>query len=101
MDYINKIELQGWVGCVRTNQVQGMTVQNFSLLTEYMNKLKDDSYVCESTWHQVVAWDKAQVEKGDTVKVVGRLRQQKYTAADGTERVYYEVIASELKIIER
>lgn len=101
MDYINKIELQGRVGSVRTNQVQGMTVQCFSLLTEYMNKLKDNSYVCESTWHQVVAWDKTQVEKGDTVKVVGRLRQQKYTAADGTERVYYEVIASELKVIER
>lgn len=101
MEYINKIELQGLVSCVRTNQVQGMTVQNFSLLTEYMNKLKDDSYVCESTWHQVIAWDKTQVEKGDIVKVVGRLRQQKYTAADGTERVYYEVVASELKVIER
>lgn len=101
MDYINKIELQGLVGCVRTNQVQGMTVQNFSLLTEYLNKLKDDSYVCESTWHQVVAWNSQAINKGDKVRVVGRLRQTKYTTSDGTERVYYEVVASELKVIER
>lgn len=100
MEYINRIELQGQVGCVRSNQVQGMNVQNFSLLTEYMRKLKDGSYICESTWHNVVAWDMKPVEKGDTVKVVGRLRQQRYTAADGIERVFNEVFASELSIIK-
>lgn len=101
MEYINKIELQGIVGATRSNVIGTSSVQNFSLMTEYMFEKSDKSIVCEATWHSVVAWNSQAVNKGDKVRVVGRLRQQKYTAADGTERVYYEVVASELKVIER
>ena len=101
MDYINKIELQGFVGATRSNIIGTNSVQNFSLMTEYMFEKSDKSIVCEATWHSVVAWNNKAVNKGDKVRVVGRLRQMKYTAADGTERVYYEVVASELKVIER
>lgn len=101
MEYINKIELQGIVGATRSNVIGTSSVQNFSLMTEYMFERSDKSIVCEATWHSVVAWNSQAVNKGDKVRVVGRLRQQKYTAADGTERVYYEVVASELKVIER
>lgn len=100
MDYINKIELQGSVGCVRTNHVQGMTVQNFSLYTEHLNRLKDGSIIREGTWHNVVAWEKTQVGEGDVVKVIGRLRQQIYTSANGAERIYYEAIASKIDIVQ-
>ena len=101
MDYINKIELQGFVGATRSNIIGTNSVQNFSLMTEYMFEKSDKSIVCEATWHNIVVWNSKAVNKGDYVRVIGRLRQQKYTAADGTERVYYEVVASELKVIER
>ena len=94
MDYINKIELQGVVGATRSNVIGTSSVQNFSLMTEYMFEKSDKSVVCEATWHNIVAWNSKAVNKGDKVRVVGRLRQMKYTAADGTERVYYEVLAS-------
>ena len=35
MEHINRIELQGHVGTVRTNEVSGKKVVNFSLATEY------------------------------------------------------------------
>lgn len=101
MDYINRIELQGVVGATRSNVIGINSFQNFSLMTEYMFEKSDKSIVCEATWHNIVAWNGKAVNKGDYVRVIGRLRQAKYTAADGTERVYYEVVASELKVIER
>lgn len=99
MEYINRIELQGVVGCVRTNTIHDMQVQNFSLMTEYVNKLEDGAVRCETTWHNVVAWEKPEVVKGSHVRVVGRLRTARYTAADGTDRVYTEVLATEVVIV--
>lgn len=101
MEYINRIELQGVVGATRSDVIGTSSVQSFSLMTEYMFENSDKSIVCEATWHSIVAWNSKAVNKGDKVRVVGRLRQTKYTAADGTERIFCEVVASELKIIER
>ena len=41
MEQINKIELQGYVGTVRTNIVGDRMVANFSVATEYFYKSKD------------------------------------------------------------
>lgn len=98
MEYINRIEIQGLVGCVRECTCQGMAIQNFSLSTDYI-KVKGGSAIRETTWHQIVAWELAKVKKGDCVRVVGRLRTQRYTAVDGTERIFYEVVASEVEVI--
>lgn len=99
MEYINRIELQGIVGSVRSNIVQDIPVQNFSVCTEYVAKLDDGATRCELTWHSIVAWDKLEVAKGDYVRVTGRLRTTKYTSASGEEKIFYEVIASEIKLL--
>lgn len=99
MDYINKIELQGSVGHVRTNTLDAGTVQNFSLYTQTILHKADGTPICEGMWHSVAAWDKEKVKQGDKVHVVGRLRTCTYTSADGTSKVYYEVVASEVKVI--
>lgn len=101
MESINRIELQGIVGAVRSNVVQDIPVQSFSVCTEYMAKLDDGAARCEITWHNVVAWDKAEVLKGDAVRVVGRLRSNRYTRADGTESIYYDIVAAEVEILDR
>lgn len=99
MEYINRIELQGEIGAIRVQEVNGLYVANFSLATEFVSKM-GGNIVCETTWHNVVAWETAIVpdpyllKKGDTVRVVGRLRTTKYTGADGNEKLYYEVFAS-------
>ncbi|MBR4227480.1 MAG: single-stranded DNA-binding protein [Bacteroidales bacterium] len=47
----------------------------------------------ETTRHHVTAWENKdvknlnQLKKGCGIHVFGRLRQQKYVAADGTDRI--------------
>lgn len=105
MEHINRIELQGYVGMVRTNEYNGSKVANFSLATEIMYKLRDGNAVSETTWHNIVAWeskempDLQRIVKGTPVNVCGRLRSSKYTSADGTEKYFYEVLAQRVRIL--
>ena len=105
MEHINRIELQGHVGMVRTNEYNGSKVANFSLATEIMYKLRDGNAVSETTWHNSVAWeskempDLQRIVKGTPVNVCGRLRSSKYTSADGTEKYFYEVLAQRVRIL--
>ncbi|MBQ8839331.1 MAG: single-stranded DNA-binding protein [Bacteroidales bacterium] len=106
MEHINRIELQGRIGNVRTNVVGENKVANFSLVTEHLYKTRDGGAVNETTWHYVVAWngrdipDMDLITKGRAVNVVGRLRASKYTTADGTEKHMYEVVASRLRLLD-
>ena len=105
MDHINRIELQGRVGMVRTNEHNGSRVANFSLATDILYKTRDGGAVSETTWHNIVVWEGKETPnvhlicKGTPVHVVGRLRSSKYTAADGTEKFFYEVLANKLRIL--
>lgn len=105
MDHINRIEIQGRVGTVRTNIVGETMVANFSLVTEYLYKTRDGGAVNETTWHQVTAWegrdmpDLTLITKGTALNVIGRLRATRYTASDGTERQTYEVVAGKVRIL--
>ena len=105
MEHINRIELQGRVGTVRTNEFNGNRVANFSLATDLLYKNRDGSAVSETTWHNIVVWEGKEtpdinlIVKGVPVNITGRLRSSKYTAADGTEKHYYEVLANRLRII--
>ena len=106
MEYINKIELQGRVGTLRTNTVNGTMVANFSLATEALYKNREGGGVSETTWHNVVAWsgkdmpDLSILCKGMQVNVTGRLRTFRYTNTEGVEKQLYEVVASKVRIIE-
>lgn len=106
MEHINKIEIQGVVGAVRTQVVFGEMVSNFSVATNtiYCNKQGDS--IAETMWHNVVVWQSAtstdlnKVEKGKSVRVVGRLRQMKYTDVHGEEKIFHEILANEFSIID-
>ena len=106
MEQLNRIELRGNVGNARVQTVGDNEVVHFSLATNYAYKGKDGTPVIETTWHSVVAWsgkgmpEFRKINKGSCVYVTGRLRSQKYTLSDGTERQAYEVIASRLSILE-
>ena len=105
MEHINRIELQGRVGMVRTNIVGETMVANFSLVTEHLYKTRDGGAVNETTWHHIVAWegkdmgDLTLIAKGTAVNVSGRLRASKYTAADGTEKHLFEVVANRIRLL--
>ena len=102
IEHINKIELQGYVGTVRTNEYNGSKVTNFTMVTDFIYKSREGNVVSESTWHNVVAWENSQMTdldkiiKGAPVNVTGRLRVNRYTSADGTEKQYYEIMANKI-----
>ncbi|MBR5833074.1 MAG: single-stranded DNA-binding protein [Bacteroidales bacterium] len=105
MEDINRIELQGRVGSVRTNEYNGSKVANFSLATDVLYKTRDGGATSETTWHNVVAWESKDVPnvhritKGMPIYVAGRLRTTKLTNIEGVEKTYYEVLASKLKFV--
>lgn len=105
MEHINRIELQGRIGTVRTNVVNGSKVANFSLATEYLYKSRDAGAVSETTWHNVVVWENRDMPDIDRIKVgmpvyvAGRLRASRYTAADGKEKTFYEVMAQKMRFV--
>lgn len=105
IEHINRIELQGHVGIVRTNEHNGSRVANFTLATELMYKSREGVAVSETTWHNVVAWDGNQmpdldkIVKGTPVNVTGRLRVNRYTSADGVEKQFYEVLANKVRLL--
>ena len=105
MEHINRIELQGRVGTIRTNIVNSTRVANFSLATDYLYKGRDGSAISETTWHNIVAWagrempDLEKISKGTPLHITGRLRTNRYTGADGTEKLFYEVLAYKVRIL--
>ncbi|MBQ7899561.1 MAG: single-stranded DNA-binding protein [Bacteroidales bacterium] len=102
---INRVELQGRIGTVRIYPVGEGVAAAFSLQTDHILKDSTGQPVCETVWHHVSAFQSQDVcldglSRGVLVHVDGRLRASRYTAADGTERVFTEVVASSLKVIE-
>ena len=105
-NYINRVELQGRVGTVRIQSVDDQLASTFSLQTEHIYTLKDGSAkVCETSWHCISAFESDEVvtkglTRGSLVHLEGRLRTNRYTAADGSERTFTEVLATSLKVLE-
>ncbi|MBQ6880080.1 MAG: single-stranded DNA-binding protein [Bacteroidales bacterium] len=105
MEHLNRIELRGRVGTIRTNEVNGSKVANFSVVTEYLYKTRDGNAVSETTWFNVTAWenksmpDFGSIVKGMPVYVAGRMRTSKYTTAEGEEKQFYEILANKLRYL--
>jgi Single-stranded DNA-binding protein len=105
MEQLNKIEIQGIIGSVYVKNFGNAKCANFSVATDYCYKSQDGCAVVETTWHRVVAWEGNliknldQLQKGSGVHVIGRLRSQKYIAADGTEKVVFETIANKVELM--
>ena len=102
MEQLNRIEIRGIVGSVYVKDFGNTKVANLSVATNHCYTTQDGSMCIETTWHRVTAWDvKEQIQKGCGVHVIGRLRQQKYVAADGTDRIVYDILASKVEVIEQ
>ena len=107
MEDINRIELQGQVGRdARIVTVGDTTVARFNLATSEIYKDRDGLTRAETTWHSVTAWqgknmpDFKSITKGCAVHVVGLLRQSRYTDVYGEKKIFYEVLAGSIDIVE-
>ena len=106
MEHLNRIELRGVIGTVRTQIISGNKMSKFSVATSRAYKDKDGVAQIDTTWHNVVAWESERIQDLDKLKtggkayVLGRLHTQKYVGADGVEKTYYEVVAAKVSVIE-
>ena len=105
MEQLNRVELRGTVGSVYVKDFGNTRCVNFSVATNYCFKDREGCPVIETTWHRVIAWenqdtaDAFKMKKGDSVHVLGRLRIQRYTSADGVEKQSVEIVAQRVNYI--
>lgn len=105
MQFINKIEIQGITGAVKVSSVGDTKVARFSVCTETTYN-GAGGIVVDCTWFSVTCFqsDKItcldQLGKGKIVRVLGRVRVQRYTDETGAERSCWEVLAHKLEIME-
>ena len=105
-DSINRVELQGRAGTVRISPAVGSIAANFSLMTEQPVFSEEGRKLVETSWHSILAIEGGDVfleglSRGSLVHLTGRMRTVRYTAADGTERTFTEVVADSLRVLER
>ena len=107
MEFLNRIELAGVVGTSSVKMVSDSRICRFSLATEYSYKGSDGGIIIDCTWFNICVFDKKgvkcdlnQIVRGSKVHVIGRFRCSRYTDAQGNDRSCYEVLASEVEIME-
>ena len=106
MEQLNSVTLRGIIGSVRVQDIQDRKVANFTVATNFAFKGRDGEAVIETTWHNVTAWsggktaDLTKLQKGQSVEVHGRIRNQRYTSSDGVERSSVDILAREVSIID-
>ncbi|MCQ2165977.1 MAG: single-stranded DNA-binding protein [Bacteroidales bacterium] len=105
MEQINQVLIRGRVGIVRMNTVNERSVCNFSVATNLVRRTADNTTVEEVTWHNCTAWgnkrfpDLSLIKVGTPIEVKGRLRNNKYSGADGAEHYSTEISVGEFTII--
>jgi len=106
MEQLNRIELRGIIGRVDVLSYGDARVARLSVATTFFYQAKNGDPVIETTWHSVTAWegkgiaDLDSLEKGKAVHIIGRLRSQKYTNAQGEVVTIYEVVAKSLEVLD-
>lgn len=106
MEQLNKVELRGVVGSIRTQTFDESRMARISLATNYAYKDREGAAVIDTSWHIITAWEGRNIQslerivKGSKLAVTGRLRYQKYTGLDGVDRVATDILASRVQLID-
>lgn len=103
---MNQITLIGHIGKdPETKEVGSTTLTKFSVATRHRIK-KDDEWVDQTTWHNIVCWGKrgdviAQYcSKGDMIGITGRQEHRKYEDKEtGATKYMSEVVLNDFTFI--
>ena len=107
MEFLNKIELQGYVGNVNVSTVGDSKSVRFSLCTQQAYNEHGGVAMVECTWFNCLAWEGtktkgvSQLRSNDIVHLKGRVRAHSYVGADGVAKYTWEVLCQELEILPK
>ena len=105
---LNKVILIGRLGRDPETRYMpnGDAVCNFSVATSESWKDQSGQKKERTEWHNITLYRKlaeiaAQyLKKGSLVYLEGKIQSRKYTGKDGIERTAFEIIASEMKMLD-
>ncbi|MFA4853566.1 MAG: single-stranded DNA-binding protein [Bacteroidales bacterium] len=106
MRTINKVELNGFIGIepeVKT-LTNGSKLVRFRLATNEDYKNKEGEWVKNTTWHNIVMWNKIAEKAGETLKkglrvmLEGKLVNRQFTDKQGVKRNIYEILATTFQL---
>lgn len=94
-EQINRVELQGSIGSIKESNGH----IRMSVATSHVYHVADVC-VCDTMWHEVVAFTekvRQALAKGDVVHILGRMARQRYYTQEGIEKDSIYVIASSVE----
>ena len=104
---VNKVILIGRLG--RDPEIRympnGDAITNFSLATDEQWRDRNGERQTRTEWHNVSLYGKLgeianqYLRKGSQVFVEGKIQSRKYTDKDGIERMAYNIIGNEMKML--
>ena len=108
MEHINRAEVLGVVGNIRIYNPSGQTpFAKFSLVTKRMYyQASSGGDVVESTWHSIIlnqgkaCPDLAVIKTGETWRVTGRIRNNRFTGQDGQDRYTSDIVAQQAERVD-
>ena len=98
---INKVELSGFAGMnpEAKTMKSGVQMIRFSLATSSSYKNHNEEWVRDTTWHNIVMWDKVaelaldKIKKGTLVSLTGKIVNRQYTDKNGVKQNVVEIRA--------
>ena len=104
---VNKVILVGHLG--RDPEARympnGEAVTNFSIATDEQWRDHKGERQTRTEWHSITLFGKLgeiasqYLSKGSQVFIEGRIQSRKYSGKDGIERIAYDIIGSEMKML--
>ncbi|MDF7676682.1 single-stranded DNA-binding protein [Neisseriaceae bacterium ESL0693] len=104
---VNKVILVGRLGRDPETRYMpsGDAVTNFSIATDEQWRDRNGERQTRTEWHNITLFGKLgeiasqYLRKGSQVFIEGRIQSRKYNGKDGVERIAYDIIGNEMKML--
>ena len=104
---VNKVILVGRLGRDPETRYMpsGDAITNFSIATDEQWRDRNGERQTRTEWHNITLFGKLgeiasqYLRKGSQVFIEGKIQSRKYTGKDGIERMAYDIIGNEMKML--
>lgn len=104
---VNKVELSGYAGKnpELVTLKSGKQMIRFSLATSNSYQNNRQEWVRDTTWHNVVMWDKTaedgmkKITKGVFLSLSGKIVSKQFTDKNGKKQNTFEIYALDFKVV--